>query len=424
MVVLLAAMFVGGCAESAVEGLAGRGRDAGRSRVPDAESSRVDAGGVDTGSADGAEARPDTGPVEPDAGPTALDATCSAESAATTYQINAAHDGEQPCDTVRLPLEPRWSRNVGGEMSYPVAADGRVFVAVRLREQSSYGATILALSAEDGSTLWGPIRLDGPYWWAGLAYGEGRVVASGFDGPLTAFDAASGAVLWTAPIGVLLSSEPTVFDGRVYVSGAGAFDLRTGSLLWRMLTSSDHSAPALSEEGVFVSFACNYAQSFDRITGMQRWIHSESCSGGGGRTVALRAGRVYTRDFFGNRLLDSATGAVVGEHPATLIPSFSDGVGYFAHPQGLIARDESTGVVRWSFPSNEITAAPIVVGPHVIVGTQSHLLVLDKSTGAQLGSSRVPVSGPDEHNVAVPVAGLSAAGGRLFVPSGDALIAF
>ena len=36
------------------------------------------------------------------------------------------------------------------------------------------------------------------------------------------------------------------------------------------------------------------------------------CYGGGGRTVVYANGRVYTRDYYGNLILDAATGSLLG----------------------------------------------------------------------------------------------------------------
>ena len=51
------------------------------------------------------------------------------------YQIDATHSGAQ-YDSVTPPLTQRWSRDLGGQISYPLIAGGRIFVTVA--NQSSY----------------------------------------------------------------------------------------------------------------------------------------------------------------------------------------------------------------------------------------------------------------------------------------------
>lgn len=76
-------------------------------------------------------------------------------------------------------------------------------------------------------------------------------------------------------------------------------------------------------------------------------------------------------------------------------------------------------------PVLRIPTAPIVVGPHVVIGTQDGLYVLDATTGAIVSSDALAgILGPDEQIVSAPLAGFSAAGGMLFVPVGNKLVAY
>src|SRR6185369_7295206 len=71
---------------------------------------------------------------------------------ARNYQINETHTGSNNVPGLIPPLRPKWSRNFGQDMSYPLIADGKVFVAVR--NASASGTQLYALNATDGSTLW------------------------------------------------------------------------------------------------------------------------------------------------------------------------------------------------------------------------------------------------------------------------------
>jgi outer membrane protein assembly factor BamB len=139
---------------------------------------------------------------------------------AVAYQIDAAHSGAQ-FDSVTPPLTQRWSRDLGGQISYPLIAGGRIFVTVA--NQNSYGTKLYALDETSGATLWGPVDLGGTYNWSNAAYDSGHVFVVNYDGLLRAFDAASGALQWSKqlPEQYSFDSPPTASGGVVYVVGAG-----------------------------------------------------------------------------------------------------------------------------------------------------------------------------------------------------------
>jgi hypothetical protein len=75
-----------------------------------------------------------------------------AQDQARNYQINETHTGSINVPNLLPPLKQKWSVNFGQDMSYPLIADGKVFVTVR--HASVYGTTLYALNATDGATLW------------------------------------------------------------------------------------------------------------------------------------------------------------------------------------------------------------------------------------------------------------------------------
>ena len=116
----------------------------------------------------------------------------------TTYQLDAAHTGATSEPGLDPPFARRWAVDLGQPTSYPVIADGRVFVVVR--NASTYGTQLFALAAGDGHTLWQK-SLGGTYYWSGIAYGGGRVYAVNGDGLLTALDPATGNPVWSRQLG-------------------------------------------------------------------------------------------------------------------------------------------------------------------------------------------------------------------------------
>src|SRR5712692_5036775 len=276
---------------------------------------------------------------------------------AVAYQIDATHSGAQ-FDTVTPPLTQRWSRDLGGQISYPLIVGGRIFVTVAYYDPS-YAAKLYALDEANGATLWGPVDLSGTYPWSNAAYDAGRVFAVNNNGVLSAFDAASGALLWSKqlPGQYSFNSPPTASGGVVYVVGAGtgttvyAVDEQDGTVNWtELLFSGSDSSPAVTSTGVFVAFACNNVYDFSPQDGSLIWFHSGPCTGGGGSTTVLFGGRLYVGDSLTSKLsFDAPTGAVLGTFAAGPPPAFSGSTGFFLTGSILKARDAYSGAVRWSF---------------------------------------------------------------------------
>jgi outer membrane protein assembly factor BamB len=168
-------------------------------------------------------------------------------------------------------LKPGWKVTVGIGHSSPVVVGDRVFVFSRAGDEE----VVQALDLATGKSLWRqshPV----PYTMnsAATAHGKGpkstpvadagRVFTLGITGTLSAFDAATGRVLWrkefasqfkeTSPLyGTAMS--PIVDEGRLiaHVGGSGggaltAFDPATGSVLWAWKGDGPgYSSPVVAE---------------------------------------------------------------------------------------------------------------------------------------------------------------------------------
>jgi outer membrane protein assembly factor BamB len=356
------------------------------------------------------------------------------------YQIDATHSGAQ-FDTIVPPLTQRWSRDLGGQISYPLIAGGRIFVTVA--NQNTNGTKLYALDEANGATLWGPVDLGGSFFWSNAAYDAGRVFALNFDGVLRAFDAASGGLLWSRqlPDQHAFSSPPTASGGVVYVEGSGsgttvyAVDEQDGTVIWNaLLFAGSNSSPAVTPTGVVVSYSCNQVYNFSPQNGSLIWQHSGPCSGGGGSTPVLFDGRLYVRDFGGtNLMLDAPTGAVLSTFSAASSPpAFSGSRGFFltgTFDTGftLEARDAYTGAVQWSFTGDgTLRSAPIINNGYVYIGSGSgKVYALDASTGANVWTGNLGAAVQlNESPVSRPHTGLGAGDGLVVVPASTLLVAF
>ena len=114
-------------------------------------------------------------------------------------QITPDHAGAINFKSLSFPTLPAWSVDLGGQPSYALIADGKVFVTVKIGLGSATGSQLVALDQASGQTVWGPIQL--PQGWAFPAYDGGKVfVITSFGigpGTLQSYDAETGEIDWT-----------------------------------------------------------------------------------------------------------------------------------------------------------------------------------------------------------------------------------
>ncbi len=357
---------------------------------------------------------------------------------AVAYQINPAHTGAAQLPSLVAPLVQKWAFSPGGALSYPIVAQGRVFVSVA---DPNFGTRLYALDENTGQVSWGPTELGGTYWWSASAFDAGQLFVVNYSGLLRAFDAQGGTLLWSTqlPGQSSFTSPPTALQGTVFVGGAGsggtlyAVSEMNGAVLWTAaVLNGDASSPALSDDGVFVSYTCPNVYKFDRSLATALWHFGPSgCSGGGGRTPVYYQGRLYVRDATSKpsgSVLDSQTGALVGSYSAGPAPAVAGSQRYALTGQTLSAVDLQTGATVWTFGGDgTLSSAPIVVNQQVYVGaTSGNLYALDANTGRIVWTTAVGsgIPAPDEQNVSQPLTGLNAGDGLLVVPAGNLLVAY
>ena len=276
---------------------------------------------------------------------------------------------------------------LGVGYSTVVVADGRIHTLGMLSGRE----WVISLDARSGARLWATPhaeayrdgRGDGPRG-APTVLG-GRVHALGASGQLSALDAASGQVLWTANlldrfggrnISWGISESPLVLDGRVLVSpgsrrvGFAAFDSETGELLWGsegdeagyaspipvdlpgaphvVFFSGERAAGIRSEDGALL---WSYRRASNRTANIatpilvsrdadRARLFLSSDYGTGGALLELRsdgAGGVVAEERYFNRNMRA--------HHAT--PILHEGVLYGFSGSILSALDIETGALFW-----------------------------------------------------------------------------
>ena len=365
-----------------------------------------------------------------------LTLTPTPDDSSVAYQVDSFHDGHLAGGTEKPPLTKQWTRDLGGRVSYPLVVDGMIYVTAPA-QGGGQGATLYALDATTGKDVWGPIDVGGYYPWSALTYGEGRVYALNSDGILEARDARTGAQAWIVdlPGQYQFSSAPTYRNGMVYVGGAGfggtvyGVAAADGTVVWTApVMNGMDSSPAVSDTGVYVSYACLQTYDFDPSTGAQIWHHDPGCEGGGGRTPVLADSRVWARDGgSGSLAFSAATGDVTDSFSAYPAPAFDGHTGFFVNGTVLQARDTLTDGPLWSFSGDgQLSTAPLVVNGYVYMGsTSGQLWALDEATGAPVWSDNVgaPILSPDEYT-GNNLPGFGVGQGLVVVPASTTLVVY
>jgi outer membrane protein assembly factor BamB len=333
-----------------------------------------------------------------------------------------AHSGFS-CTTLPTILTKKWSVTLNGAASYPIIADGKVYMTTS-NAGGTYGGWLYALDAADGTVAWGPVPLSGTYYYFPLAYDAGRVFVNDFDGTVRAFDGSTGAQLWVRETSYF-SGEPVARNGVVWLQGAGvAFGLSQTSgqiVAQSSYLDGDGAAPAADSSGVYLSTGCEsqYRLAFD---GSIVWVVNNGCSGGGGSSTALWKRFMYGSD--GDMVLRKDNGAEVSTFAGT--PAFSGLVGYFGFDDSIYAEDVKTHAPLWTTPLNgTFLAGPVATSTAVYVATSKpSVVVLDPVTGGVLSSVRLPGQPGGGGQYFADPSDMAAGESLLVVPTGAIVSAF
>jgi outer membrane protein assembly factor BamB len=265
-------------------------------------------------------------------GALALPVAAAADGPAA-FQVDAAHTGAAPGTTFAPPLGKKWvRRDLGEGASFPVLAEGRVFLTA--------GTNLYALDLATGATVWTrALRA------RGVAYDDGRVFAVDATGTMQALSAANGSVAWTTRLPGASSSisPPTAYGDFVYASSSSTLfgvNQDTGLVVWSSgAQAGERSVPAVDADKTYTSGGCGDVSSFERRTGVDVWHYDGECGGFVGSTTAVFGGQVFGSGV----ILDALTGLLRDTLPSTQAPAFAGNVAYVINGRELYARDNGRG---------------------------------------------------------------------------------
>jgi outer membrane protein assembly factor BamB len=158
----------------------------------------------------------------------------------------------------------RWSAELGsGSLASPAVGGDRAYVLA--------GATLFALSTDDGSVAWSADVSDllgSPASLGQVTIARGRVLVA-LDQGVAAFDPGDGSRLWASPSG--LANGIAVGGRTAYVTGDRLVALRigTGTIRWSRALGSPF-APSVA--GDLVWLGNERVHAVDRTTGQRVWV--------------------------------------------------------------------------------------------------------------------------------------------------------
>lgn len=248
-----------------------------------------------------------------------------------------------------------------------------------------------AFDALTGATLW--VGAQQPnYFLNSAAVDQGLVFATSLLGPLIAYDADTGEIVWTSSLASLARAAP-VLKGRVlYVAGSEgplyALDATTGTLLWSTPGESTifNQAPTVAGGRVFQMRTRSHVTAYDARTGGELWEQQYDTS------ASLTAARekLFVAADPNIVALDQATGNVVWSARRDTFmagaPAVADGLLFVPSGAGLKALDVETRTLVWTAPTYSIWSPAVANGVVYASNLSGEWDAFDARDGTELWS--------------------------------------
>jgi len=346
-------------------------------------------------------------------------------------------------------LGEAWSANIGSGggyrrkiMAQPLVANGIVYVM-------DSDAVVSAFNAAGGGRVWRfDTKLgddDSTNVGGGLSVDQGMLYAVNGLAEVVALDAAKGTMHWRGTIGAPARSEPTVVEGRLFVTTIEdrlvTLATQDGRRLWDHQSATSTTsvlgrpAPAYSAGLVVAGFGSGELATVRADTGDVVWTDDLAAAVRTGSVADFSAirgrpvigdGRVYAVSMGGLMVaVDLPSGRRLWEREVSSVDSaWAAGSWLFVisldQRIAAISRDDGriawvTQLPRWEDPSKEKDAitwfGPLLVSDRLVVaGTNKDALAVSPYTGEIIG--RQPLSGRASLGPVV-------AGGTVFVVTDD-----
>lgn len=317
-----------------------------------------------------------------------------------TLGYDAAHTAYNIIDPGASRYHLRWSKTLpfpGGTPLQNIAVSNNIVVATS--EVPNQSSAVVALDLETGAEKWRQV-MDGdsvspPTIAQGVVYvvQNTRGAYGLYVSVMYAFDLITGTELWRVPFATfysqsLLFHQPVFAEGRLFVGGHGfyAFDAFTGQKLWQGAGGSPLWVPAYRNGAVY-SWNDYYFYSFPANSNAYSW-YADITEG------------PFTTLITDNRAILSSQTKLVGinlnthtiawsqnGNYARNLAAVADNVLYSLNGSMLEARNPANGALLWHYDTNAMLVnAPVVAGNYVYVTSGAETFVINRSTH-QLESS-------------------------------------
>lgn len=260
----------------------------------------------------------------------------------------------------------------------------------------------MALNVASGATAWGPNAIAGAAASAGVAYDDSEVFVAQADfggSTLYAYNASTGALNWSTPLGAAEPGAPTAADGYVFVVTAGnatlnALNETTGAVAWQQPLSASGGTPAVTADGVYVTSSSSTCSAIDfrPATGEVIWNSSDSsgsCPQAAAATPTVANQLVYSPASSGTAIFAAETGSSSGALSDSLPAAITASFAYFGGSSSLDAVTLPSDGVQWSFAGdNALDTPPVYVtdqanDQYVIIGSSlGDIYAVDASSGS------------------------------------------
>lgn len=291
-------------------------------------------------------------------------------------------------------LAPTWSAATGySTYDSPVVANGIVYTV-------GGDGFLYAFDVTTGKQLWkDKIYIPG-YAYSSPAVAFGLVYV-GLKGKFFAFNAQTGAKVWSAMIDGVIEASPTVVDGVVYIGNEAdkgklyAFNALSGQRLWVVDTGGGIGtfAPAVSNGLVYINTYGGTVEAFIARTGERLWFTNVG-GGSDNSATAIVNGTLYVGGGPGLAALNARTGVVLWSislyGAGNASPTVSNGIVYYG-ANIMYAVNAKTGAVIWSSKNGGQFSTAVLANGVLYAASSSDdsLYAFDAATGATLWSYNI-----------------------------------
>ena len=320
----------------------------------------------------------------------------------SVYGYNAQHTNFNPNETLInstnvSKLVPKWTISTEAYgRSTPIVSNGIVYTA--------YAPYLTAYSISTGTLLWS-VRV------GFIGFSSTPLVANGavyIDslGALTAYNAKTGAMLWiTKMTRVANSQSASVFaNGFVYEAWTSgflyAYDATSGKIVWSAnMGTVPYTSPTVYNNLVYIDSAYSVL-AFNALTGKRVWAFTTEGYLTSTATVANGTLYIGEQDFI-IYALNATTGKKLwttpnGSHDYTLSLAAANGILY-SYEGGVAAFNLKTGKHLWTVPIGiGVTPSPGIAVANGVIYAGSYddnrrakLYAFNASTGSRLWSYEV-----------------------------------